>query len=278
VDARNRRIRSREEIAADPSVNVYRSQEQGAAEAEEAAVAQAVAPEERADELDLDDLDSVLAEPAAVRAPTLTEREAVAKASGGTQPTADSALRAKRKGSPDAFPKSEGTAALGGTSSAGQAVQAAGRENVGSRDDALLRAEASTASSPRPAKPASSASDEMLSALSEDSNAASTRSAAEKKEAVSSLDRARQLRAASGCAAAVPAYQQATKEAASRGTALIELALCQRKLGQESIARTLLEQATAVPAVAATARSLLSAPKSTKAATTAEPAAEPARN
>jgi hypothetical protein len=76
----------------------------------------------------------------------------------------------------------------------------------------------------------------------------------------------------------VPAYQLATKEAASRGTALIELALCQRKLGQVSIARTLLVQATAVPAVAATARSLLSAPKSTKAATTAEPAAEPARN
>lgn len=87
---------------------------------------------------------------------------------------------------------------------------------------------------------------------------------AKAKGAVSSLERARSARTSQGCAAALPAYEQAVQEysrsspqSSVLGTALLELAECQYQLGRESVARATLKRAAEVAPVAVRARALL---------------------
>ncbi len=253
VDARSRRIRSREEMA--EAANAYRvqtSEEQKAedapaeAEAVAAAAPSGEASPQKGNELDLDNLDSVLGDSAS---PSLQEGAAVGSRSA-----------AKAKRAPDAFPKSD-SEPLGGLSS-GAANSAAGPRSV---DDLLDRALSSAARAPSPApSPARPAQKEARTAI------AVQESAAGADSSKSALVMARELRASKGCAAALPVYQQAIKDPASKGSALIELALCQRELGNETTARALLEQASAITSVAARARGLLA---ETKPATAAKPKA-----
>jgi hypothetical protein len=87
---------------------------------------------------------------------------------------------------------------------------------------------------------------------------------AKSSSGISSLERARTARATEGCAAALPAYEQAVQEysrsspqSAVLGTALMELAECQWKLGRESSARATLKRASQVAPVAVRARAML---------------------
>jgi hypothetical protein len=117
---------------------------------------------------------------------------------------------------------------------------------------------AAPAQAPVPATSALQAPDDLL------DGALGSSAGAKAKGAVSALERARSARNSQGCAAALPAYEQAVQEysrsspqSSVLGTALIELAECQYQLGRESLARATLKRAAEVAPVAVRARALL---------------------
>lgn len=259
VDARSRRIRSREELEA--AAQLARNNALQAAEAE-----QAVA------------IEGELQAPAATAAPATAQEELERK--GELSEEYEYALKADARSSGkrrarsagDAFPESD----------IGELAAAPAAE---------LRDRG--ASKPAPASaPAERSVDDLLdgamsSAPSPKSKAASSEGApARADKNVSSLERARTARSTEGCAAALPAYEQAVQEysrsspqSSVLGTALLELAECQWQLGRETAARATLKRASGIAPVAVRARALLEREAQPAAAKPAAPAAaEPSKD
>lgn len=77
---------------------------------------------------------------------------------------------------------------------------------------------------------------------------------------VARLEAARSLARENGCGSALPSYQRIVSAAPTSfeaGHALLEMARCRHAAGDIAAARKLLERATAIPAVASSARALL---------------------
>lgn len=260
VDARSRRIRSRDELAEAAQLARNNAQASEAAELERAGGAEQEQPGSAAVPTLSDD------RLVAQRALEPAELDALAYAEK-RRPTDTKAELGESKrskaGLPEAFPESD----------LGELAQASGSG---------MRARSAPASAPAPS---AASADEALNvdmlddAVPSSATAKSKASAgapARKDASVSSLERARIARGAEGCAAALPAYEQAVQEysrsapqSAVLGTALMELAECQWQLGRESSARATLKRASQVAPVAVRARALLDKGE--------EPAAAPAK-
>jgi hypothetical protein len=252
VDARSRRIRSRDELA----------------EAAQLAKNNALAASELAAEEQAPSVEPTLTDDRLVAQSAHIERrgdlEGEAYPAAKSQPVATKgelgeSKRSKAAG-PEAFPESD----MGELASA----------STGMRERSVARAPApasTTSASPPPASapvPAQQrpAADVLLDmeGLGDGALANAPAKPKAKSSSGSSLERARTARATEGCAAALPAYEQAVQEysrsspqSAVLGTALMELAECQWQLGRESSARATLKRASQVAPVAVRARAML---------------------
>jgi hypothetical protein len=240
VDARSRRIRSREELAAAAS-NAYAKDDapvEPATAEEQVVVAMAEEPPPPEEKLainddplgGLGDMEDVIA-PARSAGEGVAEKSArSASAAASTDAKAGAGARLGRK-SKSAFPENDGFAAAEASAAPAKASASAAR--------------------PAAPKPVSVTDDFAQSAARED------RGASAKQETSTALSRARDARASKGCASALILYEEAAKNVAMQGTALLELAACQRELGRIAAARTTLERAVAMPQVATRAQSML---------------------
>jgi hypothetical protein len=234
VDARSRRIRSREELEAAAQLarnNALQAAEQAGIESEMQAPAPAAAAMAAQDELE--------------RKGELSEEYEYALKENARP---SSKRRAASAG--EAFPESD----------IGELAAAPATE---------LRDRGASKQAPASA-PAERSVDDLLdgalsSAPSAKGKTASSEGApAQADKNFSSLERARTARSTQGCAAALPAYEQAVQEysrsspqSSVLGSALLELAECQWQLGRETAARATLKRASGVAPVAVRARALL---------------------
>jgi len=252
VDARSRRIRSRDELA--EAAQLAKNNAQAASEL--------AAEEPPAVEPTLTD-DRLVAQNAELERRADLEAEAYPAAK--SQPTASKAdlgesKRSKSAG-PDAFPESDlGELAKASTGMRGRSVERASAPVSA----AAPAPPAATAPAAQQRKAEGGALLDME-GLGDDSLAsAPAKPKAKPSSGTSSIERARTARATEGCAAALPAYEQAVQEysrsspqSAVLGTALMELAECQWQLGRESSARATLKRASQVAPVAVRARAML---------------------
>lgn len=269
VDARSRRIRSREELEAaqlskpapEPGAATAPSAESYAeARKDEQPAAPPAAP--AADGLDSPALEYEYAAKLA--------RQAPAEEAKGNAATSGSVTRAtpKRMAATEAFPNSE--------------LLALDSAQGGSRERS---APSPARSAPAQAARSAPVDDLLDGALRSSSKASSGATNTRADSTVPSLERARITRRAQGCAAALPAYEQAVDEysrsqpqSSVLGTALLELAECQYQLGRESSARATLKRAEQVAPVAVRARAMLEGESDAQRAKPAAPAAaEPSR-
>jgi hypothetical protein len=249
VDARSRRIRSREELAAASNAYAKEMPVEVATAEEQVAVAMAAEPppppEEKAERDDdpLGQLGSV----EDVIAPSAGEKAARAAGAGSSREQPVAVRNSKSKSS--AFPDNAAQLA---------AVEAEGKGK---------------AEAPMPAAPAAAPKPASAADLAEQSA-----DREQNLDGASVLSQAQSARGKKGCLGALAYYQEAAKVAETQATALIELAECQRELGRIAAARATLERAVALPQVATRARSMLEALPSEPAKPTrkVEPASVPA--
>jgi hypothetical protein len=266
VDQRSRRIRSREELdeaqlarsASEPSATAASGEYAGDDKAE---AAPAPAPPAAANELD---------------SPALEYELAAKQARPQAQPVQDEYKRNAAAGPRDvAAPKSKSAEAEAfPNNSEFAAMQPMEESSAG-------RARPAPAATSAPAKPRSPvAIDDLLDGALGSSKGSSAEARADSSG--SSLERARTARKSQGCAAALPAYEQAVQEysrslpqSSVLGSALLELAECQYQVGRESSARATLKRAEQVAPVAVRARALLDseAPAEPRSKAKARPAA-----
>ena len=258
VDARSRRIRSREEIEA---ANAAKAESEASAEAQSYAHAQNAPADGELQRLGTADED-LAAKSNVRRAPS---------SSAGGGPHAESELRARQ--APEPFP----------ASGADERPQAAPSKPAS--------APARSAASPKTAAPPAAKGAAIDDLLDSPTAAPSSTQAIESKrksssepraDALSSIERARSLRSTGGCGAALPFYEQAVADysrampqSSVLGAALIELAECQWQLGRTSAARATLKRAEQIAPVAVRARAMLESDVAARSPAPA-PAEEPA--
>lgn len=246
VDARTRRIRSREELEAAAQLA-----KNNAAQAAEEAIAGATIESKELEAMA--QAQAPAAQPASVSVPEqLAEGERSAKTAHAPTEAYAGRQEEARKASasnatPQAFPESDlGELAAADTSVRERSAKPASKAKRAAGDDLML----DRLSEPAPAPAPTAASGAGAPARS-DKN-------------LTSLERARIARSNQGCAAALPAYEQAVQEysrsspqSSVLGTALMELAECQWQLGRESSARATLKRASEIAPVAVRARAML---------------------
>lgn len=276
VDARSRRIRSRDGLAEAVQLAKNNAQAIEAVQAEqesfEGELAAKVAP--ATDEAGSTLTDDRLVAQRAQEARAQIDDDVYALKSQPADAKKDEIGESKRSkaAGPAAFPQSD----IGELAAASDSMRERG-----------VPAEVAAPSPTKPAarKPAAELDLDLLDTSasvgsSKGKSASGAGAPARSESSVPSLERARLARKTQGCAAALPSYEQAVQEysrsspqSSVLGTALMELAECQWQLGHESSARATLKRASQVAPVAVRARAMLE--QGEQAVPQADPAAAP---